>query len=537
MTDTLKPRQPKGIPIGGEFAAYRFKEPGFGLKFARDRQSMAERRELLRSAGFIPATTLQATDLPSTTHHREEWWDRNLVAAEYRAAGKTYPQMPDDNTPAMTTGQSMAGNRRTHRMNYQNGDVSLRMPSATAIKRYSGANGNPTFDVPVSVAIQGGAPVQGWVRVTKTGPDSWEATAQGGNGPSADILSESVAAVLESRRPSVALARVPDLLAAHKAREEAKGDPMIPVKSSFIDAIGYDESTGTMATKIGEKMYGHRVSKDFFEQVKNAERPGTIFNKFIKGNPGAGVQKCPRCARFFTPARAHTCPTNHKAESGLNQDYTEMARKRAETASASRSHGVDPTAGMNLQPAPAPVNTAPGVGAQSVPLKKTGLPGRGVSVAFSGLGAQPAPLETADRKSAVSFSGLGARPATVAPERLVFQHLENPIRNRGAYSEELTALKTSARAAGFDVVGNGVDARAEATCGTENYLAVIAVGTDGVQQRFIDGKPVAIFEPRHVKARAMEDWAYKNAEAMARVTEAEEFLRDRRAAAAARAAL
>ncbi|HEX9089528.1 MAG TPA: hypothetical protein VF867_18705 [Arthrobacter sp.] len=503
MTDTLKPRQPKGIPVGGEFAAYRYKEPGFALKFAKDRQSMAERRELLRSAGYIPATTLQATDLPSTTEHREEWWDRNVVAAEYRASGKTYPQMPDDNTPAMTPGQSMGGNRRTHRMNYKNGDVSLRMPSATAIKRYSGANGNPTFDVPVSVAIQGGAPVQGWVRVTKTGPDSWEATAQGGSGPSADILSESVAAVLESRRPSVALSRVPDLLAAHKAREEAKGDPMIPVKSSFIDAIGYDESTGTMATKIGEKMYGHRVSKDFFEQVKNSERPGTIFNKFIKGNPGAGVQKCPKCARFFTPARAHACPTNHKPESGLNQDYTEMARKRAETVAARRSNGVDPAAGLNLQPAPAPVNTAPGIGAQPVPLKKTGLPGR---------------------------------RATVAPERLVFQHLENPIRNRGTYSQELTALKTSARAYGFDVVGNGVDARAEATCGTENYLAVIAVGTDGVRQRFIDGKPVAAFEPGHVKARAMEDWAYSNGEAMARVTEAEEYLRDRRAAVAAAAA-
>jgi hypothetical protein len=72
--------------------------------------------------------------------------------------------MPDDNTPSMHTGQATSGHRRTHRMNYGNKDIQLRMPSATAIRRFSQDKGNPTFDVPVSVSVKGGAPVQGWVR-------------------------------------------------------------------------------------------------------------------------------------------------------------------------------------------------------------------------------------------------------------------------------------------------------------------------------------------------------------------------------------
>lgn len=504
MTTSTQPRQPQGIPTGGEYAAFAHGEPGFQLKFAKDRQSMAERRELLRSAGFIPATTLQASASPSTTEHREDWWDRNLVAAEYRSTGKTYPQMPDDYTPAKTLGQAMSGHRRTHRMNYKNGDISVRMPSATSIKRFSAENGNPTFDVPVSVSIKGGAPVQGWVRVTKTGPHSWEATAQGGSGTHADMLSEAVASTLESRRPSVALSRIPDLLAASRRREEAKGDPLVPIKSSFIDAIGYDESTGTMATKIKEKVYGHRVSKDFFEQVKNSERPGAIFNKFIKGNPGAAVQKCVRCARFFTPEKVHVCPTAHKEESGLNQDYTETARKRAERIAATRSHGVDPALARNAVQPPPPVNTAPAPGAQPVPVKKTGLPGRRPAAAFSGLGAAPA----------------------------VPKHLVAPIRSRESYSQELTALKASARAQDFDVMSNSVDSRAEASCSTGSYNAWVAVATDGSLQRYLNGQPVPEYTSEHLKAQQMEEWASRNALGMARITDAEEFLRARRVATA-----
>lgn len=46
MSTDIRPRQPKGIPIGGQYAAFAHQEPGIRLDIARDRVAMAERREL-----------------------------------------------------------------------------------------------------------------------------------------------------------------------------------------------------------------------------------------------------------------------------------------------------------------------------------------------------------------------------------------------------------------------------------------------------------------------------------------------------------
>lgn len=374
MSNVIQSRQPKGIPVGGQYTTHAHPESGITLHAAQNLQAMAERRELLKRSGFIPATTLQAATAPTTTEHRSEWWDRNLVAAEYRT-GKAYPQMPDDYTPAKTLGHAMSGHRRTHRMNYGNNDIQLRMPSATAIRRFSKENGNPTFDVPISVSLKGGAARQGWVRVTQTGPHTWEATALGGGGDSAAQVSEAVTAILESRRPSIALTAVPDLLEAHKARKAAQGTELAPVTSKFIDEVGYDEATGTLATRIGAKLYGHRVPKDLFQKLKDADRPGAVFNQLIKPQPGAGVTQCGSCGRAHLTSVRHTCPKGHKTESGIGADYTAMARRRAGQAAASRSRGIDPAAGRNVAPPAPPVNTAPHPLAQPVPPRGTGRPG------------------------------------------------------------------------------------------------------------------------------------------------------------------
>ncbi|WP_026535899.1 hypothetical protein [Arthrobacter sp. H14] len=377
MSTEFKARQPKGIPVGGQFAPDRHSESGVTLNQVRNRELMAERRELLKTSGYIPAATLHAANAPTTTERRGEWWNRNFVAAEYRAAGKGYPQMPDDYTPARTLGHAMSGHRRTHRMNYGNKDIQLRMPSVTSIKRFSKEHMNPTFDVPVSVSIKGGAPVQGWVRVTKTGPDQWETTTLGGpKGDAADQVAEAAAAVLESRRPTAALSRVSDLLEARKQREAARGSELNPIKSSFIDSIGYDEPSSTMATRIGDKLYGHKVTKQFFDAVRSAERPGAVFNKLVRQGQGSGVEQCSKCNRFSATGVSHTCPTGHKPESGIGLDHVERARTRASHVAATASRGVDPVLDRKVAPAAAPVNTAPAPGAQPVPAKKTGLPGR-----------------------------------------------------------------------------------------------------------------------------------------------------------------
>lgn len=394
MSIDSKPRQPKGIPVGGQYAAYAHAEPGAVLAVARHRQAMAQRRELFRAQGFVPAATLQAENSPTSTEHREEWWNRNFVAAEYGAGSKSYPQMPDDYTPAQTLGHAMSGHRRTHRMNYGNDDIQMRMPSATSIRRFSQENGNPTFDVPVSVSLKGGPPVQGWVRVTKTGPHRWETTSLGGRGDAGDQVSEAVAAVLESRRVSTALAKVPDLLAARKAREAAKGAEMSPVSSSWINEIGYDQNTGTMATRIGDKLYGHKVTQQFFDALKTTERPGAVFNKLVKSNQKAGVTMCGKCKRFSSTAVAHTCPTGHKPQVGIGLDHVERARRRAEAVAASRSQGVDPV--VNVAPAPLPAKTSPSRFAQPVPTRKTGTPGPRRSAETSGPAALAEHLRNID---------------------------------------------------------------------------------------------------------------------------------------------
>lgn len=380
----------------GRFAHWRARE-STGINLNLDnRQTFAERFEKLKRNGFIAAATLPAVQSPSVTKDREEWWNREFVAGEYGKSGKGYPQMPDDYTPGKTLGQAMSGNRRTHRMNYKNGDIDLRMPSATAIKRFSGENGNPTFDVPVSVSVKGGAPKQGWVRVTKTGPHAWSTSALGGSKDQNDeLLSEAVSAVLEARRPTMALHAAGDLLERRRAREAAEGQEMNGIKSTFIDQIGYDENTSTMATQIGDKIYGHTVPKSFFESVASSERPGTLFNKLIKQNAQTEVNRCGECGRFSNATVKHTCPQNHKPASGIGAEHSERARLRALHVASARSGGVAPAAAANVLPAPAAPVTAPAPGAPPVPVKKTGLPAprRDKAVQWSGLSAPEGALQ------------------------------------------------------------------------------------------------------------------------------------------------
>lgn len=511
-------RQPMGIPIGGQYATAAHPEAGIALSSFAHRQSMAERRELLKAGGYVPATTLTAATSPKTAADREEWWNRNFVSAEYGAdKGKSYPQMPDDYTPAQTLGQAMSGKRRTHRMNYGNKDIDLRMPSATSIKRYSGDHGNPTFDVPVSVAIRGGEPKQTWVRVTKTGPHSWETTHLGGaEGTEASVMvSEAVAAVLESRRPSMALAGVDNLIKARRKREAAKGAEMNPISSSFIDEVGYDPATNTMATRIGDKLYGHRVNEFTFAAMANSERPGTVFNKLVRTVQGAGVERCGNCGRFSNIEVTHVCPKGHRPAADLNPEHTERARRRAEIVAGSRSHGVQ---------VEAPAKEAPAKAAAAEPKAAPAAAPAKPAVQAT---APKAPVRAPGLKKAPARAAAQAGAPKAAPARPA--HLVNPIMDNRVYRREVEALQGSGSAAGFDVRGNGPARRAEVSVSAGSYEARIDVEPDGSLKRSVNDAPVDAFAPGQADALRMESWARENALAMARITDAE---RRRRPAAA-----
>ena len=287
-----------------------------------------QRRAALTECGFIPAVSGSAEKSGVTARRVNTWWDSHFVRAEYRPDSTGYPQMPDDYTPKRAGGQSIEGNRHTHRMVYTNDQVSLRMPSATSIKRYAAETGS-TFDVPVTATFPGGD-ISGWVRVTKNGPNAW--SAQGLNFPDGDsaMVSEAVGAILEARRPSTALREVPDLMVRRAERIASGGHRLQESpKESFISGAGYDRTRGVLAVKIGGRTYGYKAKPDRVRAFSNAHNIGQAYNRLIKGTKSAEVVECDKCNRFNLAGEVHRCPSAHKPPLTILIEATVAARKAA----------------------------------------------------------------------------------------------------------------------------------------------------------------------------------------------------------------
>ncbi len=62
--------------------------------------------------------------------------------------------------------------------------------------------------------------------------------------------------------------------------------PMIPVESSNVEKIGYEESTQTLRVRFlnGSEYDYKNVPIMEFEQLKNAQSVGSYLNRNIKGN-------------------------------------------------------------------------------------------------------------------------------------------------------------------------------------------------------------------------------------------------------------
>ncbi|WP_460866550.1 hypothetical protein [Nocardioides pakistanensis] len=324
MSTEYQPRQPKGIPIGGQFANREHSEAGLTLdgpgaarrppaSHADRLFGDAERHDALLSRGYVPPTFFAAVDDPRSTARRREWWEQHFISAEHDEQGSGYPKMPDDYTPKRTLGRALSGHRRTHRMNYTDGDVTFRMPSVTSIKRYAQETGS-TFDVPVSAQDSSGRTVSGWVRVTNNGAGVWSAEGLGFTGATNAKISEAVASRLESRRPRLGAMATGDLIERHRARLAAQGATMEPVRSKWISAVGYNSDAGVMVTQTSNgNVYGHHVDADTFAAVRGSASPGATFNSLVKGHGGAQVSNCAKCGRFFAEENGHLCPVAPKA--------------------------------------------------------------------------------------------------------------------------------------------------------------------------------------------------------------------------------
>lgn len=341
-----------GNKIGAAANVTLTADAGTETHYERLARELNDRRARLQKEGYAAATAqLAIADVRRTARdedQREKWWDQNFVTGEFAPDGAgSYELMPDDYTPGMHYGRSAEGNRRTHRMLYEGAGVAVRMPSATAIKRFSAEKKNRTFDVPVSVEVDG-QQVAAHVRITKNGPNQWGVSALGLKGLQGEKVSEAVSAVLEARRPSTALRQVDDLITRRRERLAQAGAAMKPVKSAFIESMGYNEAGNEMYVNMGgqnndgsPRRYAYRVPRDVFHSVVNAESIGKAYNNFIKkgGAPlVAGGKDNPiqvavdeKTGRFYNPARGFRFSQHGDADS---------AQKRSRTVALKRALGV-----------------------------------------------------------------------------------------------------------------------------------------------------------------------------------------------------
>ncbi|MEK6311931.1 MAG: hypothetical protein V4755_14620, partial [Curtobacterium sp.] len=193
-------------------------------RFRKAREQFRSRCRDLVANGWMPAASSEALNDPRTREGIDAFWTAHYAQAEQAVGTRegVYAVMPDDYTPGMSSGHALSGHRRTHRMSYSNDQVALRMPSATAIRRYAKEQHGRTFDVPVEASYPGGT-VSGYVRVTQNGPGTWSVSGVEMDPRANAFVAESVQAVLEARAVTSALRNVPDILERRAERLRAAG--------------------------------------------------------------------------------------------------------------------------------------------------------------------------------------------------------------------------------------------------------------------------------------------------------------------------
>lgn len=308
MTASEQPRIPAGAPksTGGQWAAAPRREAAVDL---------SEDREAAIAAGE-PVPAIFATG--DSGHAPDRWWDTQASIAEWAGEGAAFPKMPGDWTPQRTGGTADTGLRRTHRMTYEGNGFTLRMPSATSIRSFSAA-GRGAFDIPVEATDEHGRCITAWVRAVQHKPGHWSVSGLGFGGATDAKVSEAVASVLESRRPTAAVRQAGDLIEKHRQRLADRGESLQPVRSGWIAAVGYSDAdrivmmhtqarTNAAGLHVPGRTYATQVPPEVFEELQTADRPGAVYNRLVKGRPGQMVASCGRCGRTYAASRAHDCP-------------------------------------------------------------------------------------------------------------------------------------------------------------------------------------------------------------------------------------
>lgn len=360
-------RKPAGAPTGGEFDVERREEARGRLLSLRDRAS------LLASGAYAPPAVTVPLMSPESSGDREQWWTDEFATAEYGHAEGSYAQMPDDYTPSRTLGQALSGHRRTHRMNYAGSGVSIRMPSATSIKRFAVENNRNTFDVPISADTPIG-PVAGWVRVTPGANGAFEVVGLGMPSGQEAYVAEAARAVLEGRRPTMALTQVGNLLARRRERAERIGTEIHPVRSTWIEGLGYDDTQNMMVMTTGGRQYGYHIDRATYEKVAKSGAPGREYNSLVKNHAERmSVQRCKGCGRFYNEDKGHSCQVSVKPRSTevFAQNEAAAARVQALGRATPATETSKPASPVAVLVPRMPVAPVPG---RSTPFGSAGAP-------------------------------------------------------------------------------------------------------------------------------------------------------------------
>lgn len=365
-------------PAGGNAGSYAPYERGTSilplhrLTYAAADGLDAQRagvHDRLEKLGTVPAVSAESVTRPESTDGITEWWRQHLERAEHSVGDGVYAIMPDDYTPRLTSGRALSGRRRTHRMKYQGAGVTLRMPSATAIRRFSEENDRRTFDVPIEIDQPGGV-VSGWVRLTQGPNGMWDVRALNfpkdhQAGPRA---AEAVAAVLESRRPSLALREAQKeylraKMALYRGEEVSvearraksalglrylqrrartgaqKIRPEVP--SGLVRGGGFDSATNTMFFNLNGRDYAYEGSLETFAEVMHSDSPGRAYNDLVKKRrlTRVDMEVCGQCGRAYRAEYRHVCPVQ-VSERRDHDDYRDMLSLRLHGVNLAERRGL-----------------------------------------------------------------------------------------------------------------------------------------------------------------------------------------------------
>lgn len=220
-----------------------------------------------------------------------------------------------------------------HRATYSGDQVSVTMPSRAAIMRYVEQNGDEVR-IPLTASHKGLPDVAGWAVARRTPTGQWNVTVEGtpADGRAGSLISESVASVLEARRARSPLPEIGEMLKRNREVRRSQVE-MVPLKSSWMDAIGYvpdpdktDAKGKTIKSgilivrsvtrtkgiragvKAGNRYYGWRSDPYTTAAIRDSESPGRMYDRLVRGKlEKVELEECGICGNPFEVGTAHRC--------------------------------------------------------------------------------------------------------------------------------------------------------------------------------------------------------------------------------------